>query len=86
MQNEATNTIQERLLKNSHFAYQLRTKLLQPRGRARCVYAPHDPFSRILASLTDEQLVSKYIAHSVIEAIPMDRPVAASPVVVYARA
>lgn len=74
MQNEATNTIQERLLKNSHFAYQLRTKLLQPRGRATQVYAPHDPFVRILNDLTDEQLVAKYIAHSVIEAIPVLTP------------
>jgi hypothetical protein len=74
MQNEATNTIQERLLKNSHFAHELRKRLLTPRGRAKQGYLPDDPFYRILFALDDEQLVSKYIAHSVIEAIPIDRP------------
>ncbi len=72
MQNEATNAIQERLLKNRHFADQLRRRLLQPRGRATQGYEPTDPFVHILQNLTDEQLVSKYIAHNVIEKIPLD--------------
>jgi len=74
MQNEATNTIQERLLKNSHFAHELRKRLLTPRGRAKQGYLPDDPFARILGELSDEQLVSKYIAHTVIEKIQIDRP------------
>jgi len=70
MQNEATNAIQERLMKNRHFADQLRRKLLQPRGRAKQAYEPTDAFVRILRDLSDEQLVAKYIAHNVIEQIP----------------
>jgi hypothetical protein len=71
MQNEATNTIQERLLKNSHFASELRKRLLTPRGRAKQGYLPTDRFFLILQSLSDEQLVSKYIAHRVVEKIPI---------------
>lgn len=67
MQNEATNTIQERLMKNSHFASELRRRLVQPRGRAKQGYLPGDTFLRILGTLSDEQLVAKYIAHNVIE-------------------
>lgn len=65
MQNEATNAIQERLLKNPHLAASLRRQLLQPRGKAKQGYGPNDPFVRILNSLTDEQLVMKYIAHGI---------------------
>jgi len=72
MLNEATNAIQERLLKNRHFADQLRKRLLQPRGRATQGYDQADPFVHILNNLSDEQLVSKYIAHNVIERIPLD--------------
>jgi hypothetical protein len=65
MQNEATNAIQERLIKNPHLAASLRRGLLQTRGKAKQGYEPTDRFVRILNSLTDEQLVSKYIAHSI---------------------
>ncbi len=74
MQNEATNAIQERLLKNRHFADQLRRRLLQPRGRATQGYEPDDVFVHILGNLSNEQLVSKYIAHNVIEKISLDAP------------
>jgi len=65
MENEATNAIQERLIKNPHLAASLRRNLLTPRGRANQPYEPTDRFVQILNSLTDEQLVAKYIAHGI---------------------
>ena len=66
MQNEATNAIQERLLKNRHFADQLRKRLLQPRGRATQGYDTDDTFVQILGNLSNEQLIAKYLAHEIV--------------------
>lgn len=69
MQNEATNAIQERLMKNPHLATSIRRSLLQVKGKAKQPYEADDPFVRILNDLTDSQLVEKYIAHGVREKI-----------------
>jgi hypothetical protein len=72
VENEATNLMQEKLVKNRHLADQLRHKLMQPRGRAKMGYGPEDTFVHILNDLTNEPLVSKYLAHSVIQRLPME--------------
>ena len=65
MQNEATNTMQERLLRNPHLATNLRRKLLEAKGRFGLAYGLDDPFVHVLHNLTDSQLVEKYIAHGI---------------------
>jgi hypothetical protein len=76
MQTEATNTVQavqSRVLNNKHYAAQLRNRLLSVRGRAKQGYHPDDPFVHILNDLTDEQLIAKSIAHSVLEKMPIEQ-------------
>lgn len=46
---------------------------MQPCGRAKQGYGPDDVYSHILNSLDDEQLVSKYIAHSVVKKMPIEQ-------------
>lgn len=70
MENEATNAIQERLMKNPHLATSIRRSLLQVKGKAKQGYGPDDPFVRILNDLTDEQLIAKYIARNASMLIP----------------
>jgi hypothetical protein len=72
MQNEATNTAQQRvnrLLKNPHLADRLRRDLLGPKtlrnGGTVSAYSPESAFAQILESLTDEQLITKYIANGI---------------------
>ena len=60
MQNELTNVVQEKFLKNRHLASHVRTNLRQ--RLAGC-----DTAIDILDSLSNEQLISKYLAHHTVK-------------------
>jgi len=75
MENEATNTIQERLIKNPHLAASLRRKLLEPKGRFNLAYEPDAPFRHVLESLSNEQLIAKYVAHRISRFVASPEPV-----------
>jgi hypothetical protein len=66
MQNELTNTVQQKFLNNRHLAFTLRTKLRQR-------LTGSDTALAILSELTDEQLVTKYLTHIQISKIPADQ-------------
>jgi len=65
MQNELTNVVQEKFIKNRHLAFRIRTELRQR-------LAGSDVALRILDDLTDEQLVAKSLTHHAIKTMPLE--------------
>lgn len=72
MQNELTNTVQEKFLRNPHLANHVRTHLRQ--RLAGC-----DTALDILDNLSNSQLVAKYLAHHATKMLTPEEVRATSP-------